>query len=178
MSEKKIQRIPVTWQTFGYVEIEADTVEEAVEKFRASDDPDSFQRLDGEYVLNSIRPAGDDDEIVKALWLLRSSKSALEAEEENEKLDIAKHLILSFCRREYDSAADFSDLSRIPVAYTTTEDTEENIEVFLDLVNYRLIQCLDGDTVNEVQYDSIEQMTEECLKTLDFDDLVRLSDLD
>ncbi len=178
MSKKKIQRIPVTWQTYGYVEIEADTVEEALEKFRASDDPDSFQRLDGGYVLNSIRPAGDDDEIVKALWLLRSSKSALEAEKENEKLDIAKHLILSFCRREYDSATDFTDLDRIPIAYTTAEDTGESIEVFVDLVSYRLMQCLNGDIVNEVQYDSIEQMTKECLETLDFDDLVSLPDLD
>ena len=174
----KTFKIAVSWQMCGCVDVEAGNMEEAIKKFRASDDPDSFQRLDGEYVLNSIRPAGDDEEILKALWLLRHSKSALEAEEENAMLDIAKLHILRFCRREYDSAANFASLDRVPIAYTTTEDTEESIETSVDLVNYRLIQCLNGDIVSEVQYDSIEQMIKGCLENLDFDDLISLPDLD
>ena len=56
----------------------------------------------------------------------------------------AKNLIRDFCLEEYDSEPDFSDLSKIGVAYTNATDEEIPIQVNIDLVGYRVERYL-GD---------------------------------
>ena len=53
-------------------------------------------------------------------------------------MERAKGLISDFCRSEYGSEADFSDPTKIGVAYTTVTDDEIPIQVNIDLVNYRI----------------------------------------
>ena len=50
----------------------------------------------------------------------------------------AKNLIRDFCLEEYDSEPDFSDLSKIDIAYTNATDEEIPIQVSVDLVGYRV----------------------------------------
>ena len=50
----------------------------------------------------------------------------------------AKNLIRDFCLDEYDSEPDFSDLSKIDIAYTNATDEEIPIQVSVDLVGYRV----------------------------------------
>lgn len=64
---------------------------------------------------------------------------ALEPEVESASpLDRAKELIDEFCQNEYGGNADFSDLSRVEIGYTETEDGQHPIQFFADLVKYRL----------------------------------------
>ena len=48
----------------------------------------------------------------------------------------AKNLIREFCQEEYDSEPDFSDLTKIGIAYTNATDEEIPIQVNVDLVGY------------------------------------------
>lgn len=85
-------------------------------------------------------------------------------------LEKAKKLIDDYCWKEYGSGADFSDLHRIGVAYTTIGDDEEHeIQAYIDLVDFKLIQCIDGRVIEEYVYDSIEKLIEVELENLDFD---------
>ena len=88
----------------------------------------------------------------------------------------AKNLIREFCQKEYDSEPDFSDLSKIGVAYTNATDEEIPIQVNIDLVGYRVERYLGDILVDERQYESLEDLTETELEALDFSELVSVTD--
>ncbi|MCR4646400.1 MAG: hypothetical protein K5695_13505 [Oscillospiraceae bacterium] len=87
-------------------------------------------------------------------------------------LEQAKHLINDFCKAEYGSAADFSDLSKVDIAYTTLTDDELPVQVTADLVNFKISYEFDGEVFNVEQYDNIEEMVTNGLTGLDFSELV------
>ncbi|MST91130.1 DNA methylase [Ruthenibacterium lactatiformans] len=91
-------------------------------------------------------------------------------------LEQAKELIDQFCQEEYDSYADFSDLEKVGIAYTTVTDEEIPIQVNVDLVNYRVERYLDGQFLERRQYDSLGAMVQNELTDLTFDDLISVSE--
>ena len=88
----------------------------------------------------------------------------------------AKNLIRDFCQEEYDSEPDFSDLTKIGIAYTHATDEEIPIQVSVDLVGYRVERYLGDILVDERQYETLEDLTETELKALDFSELVSVTD--
>ena len=88
----------------------------------------------------------------------------------------AKNLIREFCQEEYDSEPDFSDLSKIGVAYTNATDEDIPIQVNVDLVGYRVERYLGEVLIDERQYESLEDLTETELEALDFSELVSVTD--
>lgn len=90
----------------------------------------------------------------------------------------AKELINAFCQREYDSEADFSDLSKIGVAYTTVTEEEIPIQVEIDLVNARIVRYLDGDHLDDRRYGDLQELISNELEALDFGELTYVSDDD
>ena len=88
----------------------------------------------------------------------------------------AKNLIRDFCLEEYDSEPDFSDLSKIDIAYTHATDEDIPIQVSIDLVGYRVERYLGEVLIDERQYESLEDLTETELEALDFSELVSVTD--
>lgn len=88
----------------------------------------------------------------------------------------AKNLIRDFCLKEYDSEPDFSDLSKIGIAYTNATDEDIPIQVNVDLVGYRVERYLGEVLIDERQYESLEDLTETELEALDFSELVSVTD--
>ena len=88
----------------------------------------------------------------------------------------AKKLIRDFCLEEYDSEPDFSDLTKIGIAYTNATDEEIPIQVNVDLVGYRVERYLGEVLIDERQYESLEDLTETELEALDFSELVSVTD--
>ena len=88
----------------------------------------------------------------------------------------AKNLIREFCQEEYDSEPDFSDLSKIDIAYTYATDEEIPIQVNVDLVGYRVERYLGEVLIDQRQYESLEELTETELEALDFSELVSVTD--
>ena len=88
----------------------------------------------------------------------------------------AKNLIRDFCLKEYDSEPDFSDLSKIGIAYTNATDEDIPIQVNVDLVGYRVERYLGEVLIDERQYESLEELTETELEALDFSELVSVTD--
>ena len=91
-------------------------------------------------------------------------------------IDHAKNLIREFCQEEYDSEPNFSDLSKIGIAYTHATDEDIPIQVNVDLVGYRVERYLGEVLIDERQYESLEDLTETELKALDFSELVSITD--
>jgi len=61
------QRIAVTWEMCGYIEVEADSIEEAMDMVRENPDDYPFPYDGGEYVDGTFRLSTDDVEEMKLI---------------------------------------------------------------------------------------------------------------
>ena len=111
-------------------------------------------------------------------WQAEAYRLELQGQAEQALLERAKGLISDFCRSEYGSEADFSDPTKIGIAYTTVTDDEIPIQVNIDLVNYRLERYLDDEHLETRQYGSLQELITNELENLDFSDLIHVSDED
>ena len=97
-------------------------------------------------------------------------------EPDTELLKKAKDLINEFCEDEYNEPADFSDLGNVGLAYTTITDEEISTQVNADLVNFRIERYLNGEFLERRQYKSLEELIQNELEELAFDDLISVSE--
>lgn len=61
------QRIAVTWEMCGYIEVEADSIEEAMDMVRENPDDYSLPNDGGDYVDGSFCLTTDDVDTMKAM---------------------------------------------------------------------------------------------------------------
>ena len=111
-------------------------------------------------------------------WQAEAYRLELQGQAEQALMERAKGLISDFCRGEYGSEADFSDPAKIGVAYTTVTDDEIPIQVNIDLVNFRLERYLNDEHLETRQYSSLQDLITNELESLDFSDLIHVSDGD
>lgn len=62
---KKTFRLPVTWEVCGFVNVEAESLEEAVQDF--NENIDEYELPDSEYVDGSFRLTEDNIEVLKLI---------------------------------------------------------------------------------------------------------------
>ncbi len=91
-------------------------------------------------------------------------------------LEEAQDLIQGFCIQEYSHDADFNNLSEIEIAFTNEEDTDLPIQVNVDLVNFRIDRYLHDVRLEPRQYASLQELIDNELIALDFNDLVYVSE--
>ena len=111
-------------------------------------------------------------------WQAEAYRLELQGQAEQALIERAKGLISDFCRSEYGSEADFSDPTKIGVAYTTVTDDEIPVQVNIDLVNFRLERYLDDEHLETRRYASLQELISNELENLDFSDLIHVSDED
>ena len=68
------------------------------------------------------------------------------------------------------------DLSSVNLAFTTTEDEQHEITTDANLIDFRIETKIDEKVVRVEQYDSLQDMVENGLDGIRFDDLVYVSD--
>lgn len=76
----------------------------------------------------------------------------------------------------YDDDAPYENLSDIGLAFTTTEDGKFDIDVSVDLVNFKITQRVAGRITEERKYNSLSELNEHELEAITFDDLVYVKD--
>ena len=79
---------------------------------------------------------------------------------------------------EYSSSADFSDLTKVDIAYTSVGEDELPLQVYVDLVNNKICRYLDGAVLDSRSYSSLGKLIENELDSMDFQELVSVSDED
>ena len=111
-------------------------------------------------------------------WQAEAYRLELQGQAEQALMERAKGLISDFCQSEYGSEADFSDPAKIGIAYTTVTDDEIPIQANIDLVNFRLERYLNDEHLETRQYSSLQELVSNELESLDFSDLIHVSDED
>ena len=160
----------------GYGEDDAQAVENIAQQLH-----DPVQREEIRRLLQSFLDHADlEEEIAVDITLCMEQIAelplALTPEPEPASLEIAKEFINDFCEGEYGSPADFSDLEKVGIAYTTVTDAEIPVQVNADLVHYRIERYLGGQFLERRQYESLDELIQNELAELDFDGLVSVSD--
>ena len=154
------------------------------DKFYTEAERDNFDDIDPVVIRETLAQRGivggkvvDPEKLNSDPFIQRVMQDA-ERVAEQALMERAKGLISDFCRSEYGSEADFSDPTKIGVAYTTVTDDEIPIQVNIDLVNYRLERYLDDEHLETRQYGSLQEIITNELENLDFSDLIHVSDED
>lgn len=101
-----------------------------------------------------------DNDVFDGNTLTEAVQSAEAHTAEDSDLKTAKQLINDYCIEEFDTMADFSDLSDVGLAYSTTEDDEHEIQVSADLNTYCINYAVDGETVHSVPFDSLHELND------------------
>ena len=105
--------------------------------------------------------------------------------ENKDLLEYAKELIRNYDMKEFDCEPDFSDLTNIGLAYTEIDDCDEDdniiehnvpIQVSVNLIDYVLTVKLGGYVVDEIKYDTLDDLIKKELEWLDFDSLISTED--
>lgn len=89
-------------------------------------------------------------------------------------LQEAINAINDYCYKEFDhiGVEEGDDLSDIGVMYSTAgDDDDHEVQVTLDLVNFKVKYYVDQEFVGEDDYGSLQNMLDQVLKYLDFDNL-------
>ena len=158
----------------GYGEDDAQAVENIAQQLQ-----NTTQRQEIHALLQSFLDHADPEEEIAAdaaLCMEQIDELPQPFTQDQALLEQAKELIDQFCQEEYDSYADFSDLEKVGIAYTTVTDEEIPIQVNVDLVNYRVERYLDGQFLERRQYESLEALIQNELTDLDFDNLTAVSE--
>ena len=105
--------------------------------------------------------------------LITAARKEFDRHEELDReyvLTEAKSRINEYTQREFGEEADFSDLSRIPLAYTTHEDTDVEITVYADLVDNKMVTLYGDSIADEHRFEDPDDMLS-TLGNLEFSDL-------
>ena len=90
----------------------------------------------------------------------------------------AKQLIDNFCVSTYGEHADFSDLKKIGIAHTTTEDERFPIQVYVNLIEKQVVTQVGNEIAALKHYKSLEDMIDNCLSDLNFNELTEHENID
>lgn len=120
------------------------------------EDLDPEQQSEYKYLLSELNKLNDE-----------LSKESL--------LEKAKQIINDYCQEEFESDADFSDLTSIGVGYTETEDGAYPIQAIVDLENFKIETKVLDVTTHLEQYSSLSELIDNGLVNLDFSELIYIS---
>ncbi len=171
-----------------------------LEYYRSNEVEDSFEYLDAEQLrrdilddINRPTPMGlvvyaDEsgktidysfvDDLPKPLVSVTVEPRPERESEYNTLLKRATEILSEYTIREF-GTDDFElpdDLSEINVAYTTTEDEKHELTANVNLVDFRIETKIDDTVVRTEQYDSLQDIVENGLDGMEFDDLIYVSD--
>ena len=110
--------------------------------------------------------------------LITAAKQEFDRHEQLDReyfLNEAKARINEYSQREFREDANFSDLSHVPLAYTTHEDTEVGISVYADLENKKIVTMYSDKVAEEKNFRFSDDMIS-ALGNLEFSDLVSILD--
>ena len=135
----------------------------------------STQDEHGQFTLFGLPVFPSEQEQISQIHEAESVKTPSAISVSETPLDTAKRLINEYCQREFGDDADYSDLSKVGLAYTTTEEGELEVQVSADLVDYRMLYEVDGELVARVQFNDLDELNE-FFEDLDFSELVAFAE--
>ena len=88
------------------------------------------------------------------------------------EIDYAEKTIADFCEREGLGEPDFSNLTHIDLAYSTTGDGEHEIQVYANFLRNEIVYLVDGSFVDSARFDSTRALAKEGIEDIEFSQFI------
>lgn len=88
------------------------------------------------------------------------------------EIDYAEKTIADFCEREGLGKPDFSDLTHIDLAYSTTGDGKHEIQVYANFLRNEIVYLVDGSFVDSARFDSTRALAKEGIEDIEFSQFI------
>ena len=88
------------------------------------------------------------------------------------EIDYAEKTIADFCEREGLGEPNFSDFSRIDLAYSTTGDGEHEIQVYANFLRNEIVYLVDGSFVDSARFDNTRALAKEGIEDIEFSQFI------
>ena len=88
------------------------------------------------------------------------------------EIDYAEKTIADFCEREGLGEPDFSNLTHIDLAYSTTVDGEHEIQVYANFLRNEIVYLVDGSFVDSARFDNTRALAKEGIEDVEFSQFI------
>ena len=88
------------------------------------------------------------------------------------EIDYAEKTIADFCEREGLGEPDFSNLTHIDLAYSTTGDGEHEIQVYANFLRNEIVYLVDGSFVDSARFDNTRALANEGIEDIEFSQFI------
>ena len=89
---------------------------------------------------------------------------------------VASDLLNEYCQREFKMDAEYDDLRKIAIGYTTITDAEHHVQGYANLLDHRIEVYLNGTLAMYDQFASLAEMVQCGLPDLEFEDIYSVPD--
>ena len=89
---------------------------------------------------------------------------------------VASDLHNEYCQREFKMDAEYDDLRKIAIGYTTITDAEHHVQGYANLIDHRIEVYLNGNLAMHRQFESLAEMVQCGLANLEFEDIYCVPD--
>ena len=156
--------------------LDYDTKGLKIKRYASDNDPDYFRLLPWNEVARRLHLLVHNDQ-----YLDENNKQGYEkweAEQQAKRnarqaeIDYAERTIADFCEREGLGEPNFSDFSRIDLAYSTTGDGEHEIQVYANFLRNEIVYLVDGSFVDSARFDSTRALAKEGIEDVEFSQFI------
>ena len=88
------------------------------------------------------------------------------------EIDYAEKTIADFCEREGLGEPDFSNLTHIDLAYSTTGDGKHEIQVYANFLRNEIVYLFDGSFVDSARFDNTRALAKEGIEDIEFSQFI------
>ena len=147
-----------------------------IKRYASDNDPDYFRLLPWNEVARRLHLLVHNDQ-----YLDENNKQAYEkweAEQQAKRdarqaeIDYAEKTIADFCEREGLGEPDFSNLTHIDLAYSTTGDGEHEIQVYANFLRNEIVYLVDGSFVDSARFDNTRALAKEGIEDIEFSQFI------
>jgi len=147
-----------------------------IKRYASDNDPDYFRLLPWNEVARRLHLLVHNDQ-----YLDENNKQGYEkweAEQQAKRnarqaeIDYAEKTIADFCEREGLGKPDFSNLTHIDLAYSTTGDGEHEIQVYANFLRNEIVYLVDGSFVDSARFDNTRALAKEGIEDIEFSQFI------
>lgn len=147
-----------------------------IKRYASDNAPDYFRLLPWNEVARRLHLLVHNDQ-----YLDENNKQAYEkweAEQQAKRdarqaeIDYAEKTIADFCEREGLGEPDFSNLTHIDLAYSTTVDGEHEIQVYANFLRNEIVFLVDGSFVDSARFDNTRALAKEGIEDVEFSQFI------
>ena len=147
-----------------------------IKRYASDNDPDYFRLLPWNEVARRLHLLVHNDQYLdennKQGYKKWEAEQQAKRDARQAEIDYAEKTIADFCEREGLGKPNFSDFSRIDLAYSTTGDGEHEIQVYANFLRNEIVYLVDGSFVDSARFDSTRALAKEGIENIEFSQFI------